>query len=52
MPFLLLLVTLGIVLFVIEGTGTIGTPLLYMLVGAIALPTAIWMIMSLYLKVR
>ena len=52
MPFLLLLVTLGFVLFVIEGTGTIGTLLLYMLVGAIALPTAIWMIMSLYLKVR
>ena len=49
-PLLILLIAVIILLFV-GGTDTTVNILIYMMVGAIALPTAIWFIMSLYHKV-
>ena len=48
---ILLLLTVAIILFGINGTGTTVKILFSMIIGAIALPTAIWLIMSLYHKV-
>ena len=47
---ILLLLTVVITLLVIGGTGTTVKILIFMIIGAIALPTAIWVIMSLYHK--
>ena len=47
---ILLLLTVVITLLVIGGTGTTVEILISMIIGAIALPTAIWVIMSLYHK--
>ena len=48
---ILLLLTVAIILLVIGGTGTTVKNLISMMIGAIALPTAIWIIMALYNKI-
>lgn len=48
---ILLLLTVAIILLSIGGTGTTVSILISMIIGAIVLPTAIWVIMSLYNKV-
>ncbi|CAM3184623.1 DUF2812 domain-containing protein [Filibacter tadaridae] len=49
-PFILLLIAI-IILFFVDGTGITVNILTAMMIGAVAFPTAIWVIMSLYHKV-
>ncbi|WP_255267009.1 hypothetical protein [Bacillus cereus] len=48
-PFFLFLIAIIILLFV-DGLDSVVRLLAFMAIGAIALPTAIWVIMSLYHK--
>lgn len=51
-PYLILLLLTGVIILLVNGgIGTTVKILIAMMIGAIALPTAIWVIMSLYHKV-